>query len=646
MSSNGEHIPPITSELVVCEPSEEPVTLQEAQAVNPGACAVNELVSSQMESVESNELEKRPPPGKLTVIHAHGSTIINEYFVVPKGYYFYFDTVKSESTYRHRSGEVEYTDPDTREKYILDPFDIATLDPEKRHLAIDSAVFMHQYVPGDVITNHNLTFYPGTSLETLTEEEISKDGNLKFICGIVQPDVKINPADVRYLDGGLRKTHLQVLGPSNPGLIPYDAETNLFELITTGITLTNGDVYKLPPGHIVLRSCRNLIYSKDVELYAMTPDKFREMDKPSQHMLRQMSTGIPNSHETARDPTSNSKNQTGGLYSEKQLFRNTRNTTESMAKLTPLSSKLAEQATNVVRSTSTQKGGKGKPGKQSKKNNRGPKKIVKVSRVYVTTYVRQQFDSKIRYYNTEILKQFEADGLIPKPEFEDMYPFDLRTGKYIPIDPSGTLTPRQVYAVIMSTNCMVCERNLAKLPGSSLCPKCHVVGFCAEHADKPARVTKHDCFSPFVKVRDFDEYIKLNKELLGVSDTLRSKREIYSSKKIELQKEIDILKEDLGGLNYKLQRLSKQDYPYEMELGKLMTSTKAKNIARVEIIQEELRKSREISNPIQSEMSEKTTRRRKLQYELDRLSDTYFDSVDDLNERRDELTNLIKDMLR
>jgi exonuclease VII large subunit len=530
----------------------------------------------------------------------------------------------------------------------LDPFDIATLDPKKRHLAIDSAVFMHQYVPGDVMTNHNLSFYPGTSQETLSEEEISKDGNLKFICGIVLPDDKIDPKYISYIDGGLQKTHLQVLGPSNPGLIPYDTETNLFELITTGITLTNGDVYKLPPGHIVLRSCRNLIYSKDVELYAMTPDKYREINIPSQHMLRQKSTGMPNSHATARDPSANAKkNQTGGLYSEKQLFRTNNSIKESMKKLTPLSSQLAEQATNVVRSTSTQKGGKGKPGgKQSKKNSHGPKKIVKVSRVYVTTYVRQQFDSKIWYYNTEILKQFEADGLIPKPEFEDMYPIDLRTGKYIPIDPSGTLTPRQVYAVIMSTNCMVCERNLAKLPGSSLCPKCHVVGFCAEHAGKPARVTKHDCFSPFVKVRDFDEYIKLNKELLGVSDTLRSKYEIYSSKKIELSSELNRLKDDLGGLNNKLQRLSKQDYPYEMELGKLMTSTKAKNIARVENIQKELRKSREISNPIQNEMSEKTARRRKLQYELDRLSDTYFDSVDDLHERRDELTDLIKDMLR
>lgn len=641
MSVEKEHIPHITSELVVCTPSEEPVSLQEAQESNPGACAVNELVSSQMLSVGSNELETRPPPGKLSIIHAHGSTIINEYFVVPKGYYFYFDTVKSESSYVHRSGEVEYTDPDTGKTYILDPFDAATIDPKTRHLAIDSAIFMHQYVPGDVMTNHNITFYPGSSNKTLPEDEISKDGEQKFICGIVQPNVKINPADIEYFNGGLKKTYLQVLGPSNPGLIPYDAETNLFELINTGITLTNGDVYKLPPGHIVLRSCRNLIFSKGVEIYEITSDKFRGMSQTEQYMLRQMSTGIPNTHETARDPTANAKNQ-GGLYSEKQLFSVPKNNTTSIRKLTPLSSALSQKAQNVVVGMSIE-GGKGK-GKSKKKNSHGPKKIVKVSRVYVTTYVRQQFDSKIRYYNNTILKQYEADGLIPKQDFQDMYPMDLTTGKYILIDQTGTLSPRQVYAVIMATNCMVCERNLAKLPRSSLCPKCHVVGFCAEHAGKSARVIKHDCFSPFIKVDNFNEYIKLNKELHEINETVNSKFSIYSSKKKELEPELDRLKDDLLDLNNKLQRLSEQDYPYEMELGKLLTSTRAKNIARADNLRQLLSKSRINAQPIQNEISEKTAKRRKLQHKLDMLRAIYFESMEELDERKDHLTSLLNTM--
>ena len=640
MSAESEHIPPVTSEMVVCEPFEEPISLQEAQEINPGACAVNELVSSQMEPVESRELEKRPPPGKLSIIHAHGSTIINEYFVVPKGYYFYFDTVKSESTYRRRSGEVEYTDPETGETYILDPFDAATIDPETRHLAIDSAVFMHQYAPGDVITNHNLSFYPGTSLETLSEDAISKDGELKFICGIVQPDVRIDPKYIKYIDEGLNKTHFQVLGPSNPGLIPFDEEINLFDLIYTGITLTNGDVYKLPPGHIVLRSCRNLIYSKDVEIHAITPEIFREMNRPSQHILRQMSTGAPNTHNNARAPSIESKNKTGKMYRETHLFRENKPDTKSMKILMPLSAKLANNATSVV-SVSAPKG-KGKSKKRN--NNHGPKKIVKVSRVYVTTYVRQQFDSKIRYYNNVILKQYKEDGLIPRSDFEDMYPIDLSTGKYIPINPSDTLTPRQVYAVIMSTNCMVCERNLAKLPNSSLCPKCHVVGFCSDHAGKSARVAKHDCYSPFFKLDNFKEYIKLNKELHDIKETLSTKYKIYSSKKKELESEIDRLKDDISDLNYKLQRLSTQDYPYEMELGKLMTSTKSKNISRANNLRAQLSESRKIAQPIQAEMSKKTARRRKLQHELDKLGREYIDSLYELDEHADYLSKLIKDM--
>ncbi len=99
-----------------------------------------------------------------------------------------------------------------------------------------------------------------------------------------------------------------------------------------------------------------------------------------------------------------------------------------------------------------------------------------------------------------MLSRYEAESLIPKPEFEDMYPMDSSTGKYMQIDPFGVLTPQQVYAVMLSTNCHVCARNLARLPNSKLCAKCHVVGFCEKHFGGSSRLTKHDCYSPFIKV--------------------------------------------------------------------------------------------------------------------------------------------------
>lgn len=491
-------IPAVSSAIAVCEAPSDKI---EVSSAHPSACAVNELVSSEMESVDSTELEKRPPPGKLTIIYAHGSTIVNEYFVVPKGYYFYFDAVKSESTYKVRSGPAKYVDKETGYRVELDTFDLAARYPKERHLAIDHADFMHQYAPGDVMTNHSLLFYPGLSTENLSESEISKDGNIKFINGIVLPNVEINPMEIIYIDGGLRHTHLQVLGPDNPGLIPFEEDITLYNLINTGITLTNGDIYKLPPGHIVLRSCRTLIYDKDLDLYPITRADYNKMEPAYKTLIKQYSTGMINARNNARNPSNEPKNTR--IYAPTQLFRpnHSKHSKHSIKKSMPLSQALIENAQRGRININKQN----KHTRQLKSVARGVNNHPiaayphPTSRVYVTTYVRQEFAAKIRYYNKTVLKQYEDEGLIPKPEFEDMYPMDFSTGKYVRIDPFGILTPQQVYVVMMATNCHVCARNLAKLPNSRLCAKCHVVGFCEKHFGGPSRVTKHDCYSPFIK---------------------------------------------------------------------------------------------------------------------------------------------------
>ncbi len=480
-----QRIPPVSSDIVACVLPADKMN-SELVSAHPGDCAVNALVSSEMEGVDSTELEKRPPPGKLSIIYSHGSTIVNEYFVVPKGYYFYFDTVKSEASYTVRSGSSEYVDKETGYKFPIDALDLAALQPETRHLAIDHADFIHQYAPGDVMTNHLISFYPGKANTSLSEAEFDRDGEMKFITGIVLPDVAIDPMDLVYTNGKLRNTYLQVLGPDNPGLIKFNEITTLYDLINIGIELTNGDIYKLPPGHIVLRSCRKLVYSSDTEFYSVTREKYNNMDYQSQVLMRQMSTGHSNANITARNPSG--EQHQFGEYEPELLFRPP--TITGNMQIAPLSSKLVKPAKNTV----------GKKTKKNKQNNKEhAASALHVSRVYVTTYVRQGFAAKIRYYNTSVLSRYEAEGLIPKPEFEDMYPMDSSTGKYVRIDPFGVLTPQQVYAVMMATSCHVCARNLARLPNSHLCARCHVVGFCDKHFGGSSRLTKHECFKPFIK---------------------------------------------------------------------------------------------------------------------------------------------------
>ena len=226
------------------------------------------------------------------------------------------------------------------------------------------------------------------------------------------------------------------------------------------------------------------------------------MEPAYKTLTKQYSTGMINARNNARNPSNEPKNTP--IYGPKQLFRpKPSKHNHSIKKSMPLSQALIENAQRGRINNNT----------QNIKHTRKQKSVARgvnnhpiaayphpTSRVYVTTYVRQEFASKIRYYNKTVLKQYEDVGLIPKPEFEDMYPMDSSTGKYMQINPFGILTPQQVYVVMLSTNCHVCARNLASLPNSHLCVRCHVVGFCEKHFGGPARVTKHDCYSPFIKV--------------------------------------------------------------------------------------------------------------------------------------------------
>lgn len=480
-----EVIPPVVTDKPVCAPPTEPVTVRDAQEAKPDLCAINTLVNAQMESVATDELEKRPGPGKLTVVYAHGSTLINEYFVVPRGYYFYFDTVKSESSFLHRSGSQIYI-ADDGSMHRLDPFESEILKPGTRHTAIDKSVFMHQYAPGDVMTNHTLEFYPGQSNTHFSKTELAKLDNKKYICGVIRPDMIIKPDDFLYTTSGLNEKYI-TFSNLGGGKIPFSAKTTLYDLIHNGITLDNGQVYKLPPGHIVLKSCRNLVHgkrdrlTKELTIYG-AEKPFALYNTSAKVLTRMPSTGATNNKSTARTPNSTKKKRT--LYNTKEIFREPLTTEMTFTQAMPLSAALSSQA----------------DGK---------------SRVYVTNYVRQEFPSKIERYNTKILKSFNDRKYMVKPEFTNIFPYNPLTRTYTPIDPAGILSPYDVYNVIMANTCHVCMRNLAKLTGNSACKFCKVVGFCAEHKGGTAYETMHDCVISFY---DEDEVKEINNSRLAVGD--------------------------------------------------------------------------------------------------------------------------------
>lgn len=463
-----EVIPPVVTEKPVCAPPTEPVTVREAQEAKPDLCAINTMVNAQMKSIPIDELEKRPGPGKLTVVYAHGSTLINEYFVVPKGYYFYFDSVKSESTSLKRSGEQDYTD-ESGVVHRLDPFESGILKPETRHTAIDKSIFMHQYAPGDVMTNHTFNFYPGESHKHLTKTELKKDGNIKIICGIIRPNMIVNPIDFYYTTSGLNETFI-TFPELDSGKIPFSANTTLYDIINKGITLSNGQVYKLQPGHIVLKSCRKLLFGKrnnltgEIYKFSINAKIFNNMHPRIQNLTRMPSTGKTNNFVNARKPSNTKKTQP--KYATSLLFRSENQQGQIIRQSMPMSSALANKSSNK-------------------------------SSVYVTNYVRQEFPSKIERYNTKILKSFNDKKYTPKPEFKDIFPYNTLSHTYKPIDPSGILTPYDVYNVIIANTCHVCMRNLAKLTGNSACKLCKIVGFCAEHKGAPSYEIAHDCVISF-----------------------------------------------------------------------------------------------------------------------------------------------------
>jgi len=477
--TTSEVVSPVVTEKPICAPPSEPVTVRAAQEAKPDLCAINSLVNSQMDLVPVDELERRPGPGKLTVVYAHGATLINEYFVVPRGYYFYFDSVKSESTALHRSGSQDYTD-EAGNVHRLDPFESTILKPETRHTAIDKSIFMHQYAPGDVMTNHSLNFYPGESTKHLNKSDLNKAGNNKLICGIIRPDIVIRPYDFLYTTSGLNDTFVTFAELAG-GKIPFSAYTTLYDIIHKGITLDNGQVYKLPPGHIVLKSCRNLVYGKrnrhTDEVNLLGIDKsFNSANTELKVLTRMPSTGTTNNINTARAPNRSKKQRTP--YPLASIFRGTHHPgTLTIGQATPMSTTLSSQASSK-------------------------------SRVYVTNYVRQEFPSKIERYNTRILKSFNDRKYMVKPEFMTMFPYNPMTKTYTPIDTSGLLSPYDVYNVIMANTCHVCMRNLAKLTGNSACNLCKVVGFCSDHKGSASYEIMHECVISFYTEADVSDINK------------------------------------------------------------------------------------------------------------------------------------------
>jgi hypothetical protein len=527
-----EVIPPVVTDKPVCAPPTEPVTVREAQEAKPDLCAINTLVNAQMESVPTDELEKRPNPGKLSIVYAHGATLINEYFVVPRGYYFYFDSVKSESTALHRSGSQDYTD-EAGNVHRLDPFESTILKPETRHTAIDKSIFMHQYAPGDVMTNHSLNFYPGESTKHLSKSELKKDGNNKLICGVIRPDMVIRPDEFLYTTSGLNDTFVTFAELAG-GKIPFSADTTLYDIIHKGITLDNGQVYKLPPGHIVLKSCRNLVYGKrnrhTDEVNLLRIDKsFISANTKLKVLTRMPSTGTTNNINTARAPNRSKKQRTP--YPIASIFRGTHHpVTLTIDQATPMSTTLSSQASGK-------------------------------SRVYVTNYVRQEFPSKIDRYNTKILKLFNDRKYMVKPEYMTMFPYNPKTKSYTPIDTYGLLTPYDVYNVIMANTCHVCMRNLANLTGNSACNLCKVVGFCAEHKGGASYEIMHECVISFYtedEVKEIDKSRTVIGELeqkihLLVNDIKAIERQIKETsnsegllaQRVRLKAQLEIYKQSL-----------------------------------------------------------------------------------------------------
>lgn len=216
-------------------------------SMNKGAASVEPTVeeSWKMRQKTLKETNIKNTKGKLWLIYAHGLQDVNNYFVIPEGYYIYFDVMSGEPGIDNVEKEHDEVNSTNIEGNLI--------NPATRNLVLVGNNFIHMYQPGDLINQHSITFSPYATGMNHTHE-------FRLLTGIIPPIVSLDPLEFTYDKHNTPKSvkdskYYNKTIDVNEKF--FKKEVNTYIDIAIGQTILLSELLKLvKPGHYFIKICR------------------------------------------------------------------------------------------------------------------------------------------------------------------------------------------------------------------------------------------------------------------------------------------------------------------------------------------------------------------------------------------------------
>ncbi len=183
--------------------------------------------------------------GKLWLIYAHGLQDVNNYFVIPEGYYIYFDVMSGEPG-------IDYVEKEHNEVNSTN-IEGNLINPVTRNLVLVGNNFIHMYQPGDLINQHSIMFSPYATGMNHTHET-------RLLTGIIPPSVSLDPLEFTYDKHNTPKSVKESKYYNKTIDVNekfFKKEVNTYIDIAIDQTILLSELLKLvKPGHYFVKICR------------------------------------------------------------------------------------------------------------------------------------------------------------------------------------------------------------------------------------------------------------------------------------------------------------------------------------------------------------------------------------------------------
>jgi hypothetical protein len=216
-----------------------------ASSVPAAALPIEEAWKLRQHTLKKNRLTDTKT--KLWLIYGHGKQDVDNFFVIPEGYYIYFDNMSGEL------GMDNIEKGNTEEDSTNIELDL--INPRTRNNILIGNNFIRMFQPGDLINQHIIEF---------KQYEATRDdhkGTARLLTGIIPPTVKLYPEEFTY--DTTEEPDIVIQSKYYNKKLKVDEkflkkEVNTYMDISICQRFTLSELLKqLAPGHYFIKICRS-----------------------------------------------------------------------------------------------------------------------------------------------------------------------------------------------------------------------------------------------------------------------------------------------------------------------------------------------------------------------------------------------------